>query len=477
MKRCYIEYGCILIVAYFFITIFSYTTSPLYHVWGNTPDSPIFQIIGKYWSRGVLPYKDLWDLKGPYIFFVNALGYSMTGTKIGIYILQIIFLFLTLITIYKIFLLYLNHSLSLFFTLLSLAGLSYIYEGGNLTEEYILFPLTLSFYYIIQWIDKYEKDNNPYHNELHTVIYGIVFGLCLMSRLTNALALCAAVGVIAIVLLWRKEYKNLLMNILYFLIGFIISASPFFLYFYLHDAFFDMWNGTFLFPLEYVTNSSMDILHIGIHYFILSYLNCILLIYVVVLMIRKNKIINVRIVLYMMSAIIPFIWFCYGNGFGHYGMIVYPLFALIILELKKMKSTYLFYVISLIVIVGAASKIRFMYDMYHWDNKEVRDCHDFLKNENVIDYSSFVAYNCDPNLYLAEDIQPAVPVFSLQEMGGERISRWNKFLLSLFIKKQPKWVLVKRPDSNNMIIQPILDKNYIIQKNDIKKQLELYRKK
>ena len=63
------------LVAIFFVTIFSYTTSPLYTTLGDTPDSPIFQIIGKYWVQGYVPYQDLWDLKGPYIFLVNAVGY------------------------------------------------------------------------------------------------------------------------------------------------------------------------------------------------------------------------------------------------------------------------------------------------------------------------------------------------------------------------------------------------------------------
>ena len=36
-------------------------------------------------------YKDLFDHKGPFIFFVNALGYAITGSKYGVFIIQIIF--------------------------------------------------------------------------------------------------------------------------------------------------------------------------------------------------------------------------------------------------------------------------------------------------------------------------------------------------------------------------------------------------
>ena len=461
-------------VAWLFVTIFSYTTSPLYHVFGNTPDSPIFQIIGKYWAEGSIPYKDLWDLKGPFIFFVNALGYGMTGTSAGVYGIQVISLFLTLCVVYRILSRHFSSISSFVFTLLSLAGLSYTYEGGNLTEEYILFPLTLSFYYITRWLDKFELEHDVLHSPFHAFVYGTVLGLSLMTRLTNALSLCAAVGVITIILLWHKEYKNLLLNMLLFCIGFTIVTMPFIVYFYCHNVFTDMWNGIFMFALKYAGNSMMNLSDIGIHYFILSYLNSILLIIVSLLMLYRNNVVTVRAVLYLSSATIPFIWFCLGNGYGHYGMTVFPLFCLAMTEIHNMKLHTLSVAISLLVIIGAASKVRFMYIMYNWENKEVSECRQFLADVPCIDYSSFAAYECDPNLYLALNIRPAVPVFSLQEIGRDRIRGWDSFLTSLFQKSLPKWLLVKRYQTeDNIIIQPILNKNYEMVADS--NELELYK--
>jgi len=37
----------------------------------------MFQIIGKAWTEGITPYVGVFDHKGPFIFFVNALGYLM----------------------------------------------------------------------------------------------------------------------------------------------------------------------------------------------------------------------------------------------------------------------------------------------------------------------------------------------------------------------------------------------------------------
>ena len=55
-------------------------------------DDLIFQIIGKYWAKGFLPYVDIWDHKGPLLFLLNAIGYFLTGGKEGVFLVQILFL-------------------------------------------------------------------------------------------------------------------------------------------------------------------------------------------------------------------------------------------------------------------------------------------------------------------------------------------------------------------------------------------------
>lgn len=477
IRKCYFD--CVLLViAWLFVTVFSYTTSPLFHVWGNTPDSPIFQIIGKYWAEGYVPYRDLWDMKGPYILFVNVLGYALTGTKTGVYLIQCLSLFLTLAVIFRTFLLRFPNGWSFLLTILSLAGLSYIYEGGNMTEEYILLPLSLSFYYILRWVDLYDKGRAVRHLPMCAFLYGMVLGLCLMSRLTNALGLCSAVAVIAVTLLCRREFKNLLANVGMFVLGFGLATIPFVIYFFAHAALQDMWNATFLFALGYAGNTQMHLLEKGIHYFVLSYLNSMLLMGVGVYVAYKCRAVTVRSSLYFLSGAVPFLWFCQGNGYGHYGMIVYPMFAWAVMELLGRRLWLAFWTVSLAIIVGALSKVRFMYIMYHWDNTDVAACRQLLDREPSLDKTSFVAYGCDPNLYLDLDVRPAAPVFSLQEMGRDRIPEWKDFLSSMYREKHPRWILVCREmGGDSLIIEPMLEESYLLVSQDTENNLELYRKR
>lgn len=60
------------------------------------PDQDFFQFAGKVWAEGGVPYRDIWDQKGPFIFFVNMLGWKLTGNGYGIVIVECIFLLATM---------------------------------------------------------------------------------------------------------------------------------------------------------------------------------------------------------------------------------------------------------------------------------------------------------------------------------------------------------------------------------------------
>ena len=76
------------------------STSPLFSIMSD--DSSIFLVVGKYWREGWLPYRDLWDSKGPFLFLVNAIGYSITSSPLGVALLQVVFMSATLFFTYKL---------------------------------------------------------------------------------------------------------------------------------------------------------------------------------------------------------------------------------------------------------------------------------------------------------------------------------------------------------------------------------------
>lgn len=463
----------LLFVSFIFVTLFSYSTSPLYGNIYNHPDSAIFQIIGKYWVDGALPYRDLWDLKGPYIFFVDAIGYFLLDSYVGIYIIQIVNIWITLIFTFCTYRIYFEKNPSFLLTILSLFSLSYTYQCGNLCEEYLLPFLSLSFFLLLKYLKKVEIQEDYKHPSSYAIIYGIVLGLSLMSRLTNALSVSGAVAVIAITLLLHKSYSNLVKNIVAFLIGFTVSSVPFMVYFYLHDALDLLFNGTLFYPFQYASNPSKDILGDGIHFYLLSFGNSILLLIISIIIAFRQHQTDVRSIMWFCASLLPFIWFCQGNGLGQYGMTVLPLLAVSMIEIKRLSMKKFAIVVVILVVIGFLSKARFAFLMQNYQNPTVIAYKAFLKESNV-DYNSFVAYNCDPNFYLAENVKPAAPFFSLQDFAIGRNETLRKLIIHSFNEKRPHWILLQYDEDETPAINELLNKYYRMVKCDKENKIVLY---
>ena len=65
--------GVMLGLSLVFMLMASVYTTPLNRYYGF--DSSVFMAFGKGISHGLRPYLDLYDNKGPLIFYINALGY------------------------------------------------------------------------------------------------------------------------------------------------------------------------------------------------------------------------------------------------------------------------------------------------------------------------------------------------------------------------------------------------------------------
>ena len=245
-----------LISATLFVLLFSDTTSPLFEC-SYSSDSSLYMLLGKSVVMGRFPYIEIWEMKGPAIFYIEALGYWLTCSRMGICILQIIFLWITFYFIYKLYNLEFSQRVSIVLVLFSFLSLIINYQGGNFIEEYTLPILGLSTYFMFKWTLSTKRNDVPWHNPFFSIIYGIVMGFSLMTRLTDALGIFGATLVIGIYLVIQRQWKNLLINVLYYFIGFSVVVLPFCIYFYLHDALYEMWYGTFIFNLSYTAESTV----------------------------------------------------------------------------------------------------------------------------------------------------------------------------------------------------------------------------
>lgn len=138
----YFQYVLFIITSVLYLCVFSSYTSPLFNNYGG--DSAFFMLMGKMFSAGKIPYVEFFDHKGPFLIFIQYIGLKLaTDDRTGIFILQVINLFIVQNIIYLFARTYLSKMLSIAVVMLTLLVFSFTIQGGNSTEEWSLLYLYL----------------------------------------------------------------------------------------------------------------------------------------------------------------------------------------------------------------------------------------------------------------------------------------------------------------------------------------------
>lgn len=100
-------------------------------------DGGLFMFIGQQLFKGKTLYTELWDLKGPLIFWINALGFAIGGgTRWEVFLLQWLFMTLGAAMLYFSFCYRWSRTVAITALLCGMAALQLVYGKGNLVEEF-----------------------------------------------------------------------------------------------------------------------------------------------------------------------------------------------------------------------------------------------------------------------------------------------------------------------------------------------------
>lgn len=465
-------------IAFVFVILASYSTSPIYSLTDKLTDSYMYQIIGKYWDTNNIPYINLFDHKGPLIFMISAIGYRLTGNRYGIFIIQIIFMYATVKIMHKLFNTEFSSKKSVYLSLISLLSIFLIYTEGNLTEEYILPFVMISFYYFYKWLVNYQKDYT--HKVFSAFIYGVTFGIALMTRVTNAIGICFIVFFILIILLKNKAWRNILYNAVGFIIGVILIAAPFVIYFYTKGALSEMIYGTIGHNINYALNSSTFAESTPIYFKLLRLsLNhcCYVMLIAGIIMLLKSKD-KFTAAFLITTSLITTLMFLKSRIYIHYMLINLPYFVLGLVILKRNFdfNESIINKISIKKIIMGICSISFLltsvvalnriYSMIVNPEHNLNAVSELMKSINKDE--SFIAWNLPDYIYLKYDIKPCYKYFVLQEEVGNVSKEMENRIYNEFKQGSAKWIVVE--DGGQAIIQNILDSQYsmvkIISTND-----------
>ena len=266
----WLTYGPLFIAAFLFVFLFSCTTSPLYEhypFWFHG-DSGIFQEMGVCLLQGGTPYVDLFDHKGPVLWFIQALGIGLSP-RWGLMALQSISLFCTLLLWYKSSLLLVERQIpAIIITLSGLIFLLAFYERGNLCEEWSLPFISLPIYLYIKRSGKQPVGTQasrlrsaageaPAYRHTDAFIVGLSVGIIAMIRLNNTAPIVGFVLWHFIECLKNKDFRRLWTDIA-LICGGIATIIVLCASFYLRKAgwngVFEMIYGNFIFNFTYFSS-------------------------------------------------------------------------------------------------------------------------------------------------------------------------------------------------------------------------------
>lgn len=265
----FLTYAGLAPAAALFILAFSLWTSPLYDHWYGC-DASFFTLVGRGMLSGMVPYRDFYDLKGPYFFFIQALGQFICRGHIGIYILQVIALYASLVLMYKLSRLYISHGKALGVIVFFLLPYISLMWGGNCLEEFAL-PLNLLAVFLnvklflthenkdqagdLENTDPVPRDENDDRKKnrrmyMTALITGLCFTSMTFSKVTAGAPLIGMCIGIFVLMMIRRQGREFGCYVLYFLLGVFIGLIPLLIYYGYHGCILKMLYCTFIFAFK-----------------------------------------------------------------------------------------------------------------------------------------------------------------------------------------------------------------------------------
>lgn len=226
-------YSVCLLVSFIFFLLFGFN-SPLYK-FNSDPDYNLFMTMGNGLINGKVPYRDLFDHRGPIVYFIYGFCCLFPTPRLIMLCLEILSMSLFFFFAYRIAKKFLNN----FSSLLTLPVLAFIVfaswnrvTNASCIEEFCLPILT---YFLFCWIE-YILDKNQWH-WIRSICLGICFGIIFWSKAT---ILCF---VLPLLLIWfiknlkQRQFQTTFKSIFFMLIGILIITTPIIIYYGVNHAF------------------------------------------------------------------------------------------------------------------------------------------------------------------------------------------------------------------------------------------------
>ena len=248
------ELAFLILSATITITIVS-TCSPLYP-FNPWDDANCFFTLGRGIKHGLVPYRDLYDHKGPVIYFIYFFAALISEKSfIGIWIFECVAASVYAVFTWKTVKLLFEapkYSLTVIPLFLGTVYTSGMFNFGGNAEE-LCFPLlTIAFFFCLRSI----VIDNELPNNKEAFISGLITSFLFWIKYTLLGFMAAFILIILIISIWRKQFKNLYALVWRFLSGFVLITIPVILYFAMTKSLNSLWEEYFINNIRFYLDSS-----------------------------------------------------------------------------------------------------------------------------------------------------------------------------------------------------------------------------
>lgn len=305
--------------------------SPIIDYMGT--DSSVFFMIGRGMKNGLVPYKDMFDHKGFYLYVINYFAVLITEKNgMGVVLVETVFCSINTSIVYYIFRKYKFDKYLAVIAALLFDGLSvnyFTYQGGNLVEIY---GITIQLIAILLVdIDNKNKESTIEHKPILALVHGVCVGVMLGLRVNLVFMWIGIAICIFFRLLFNKKYVNIICNMFMGILGVIIGLMPMILYGVFTRSLKEMYFQMITYNLMYLGNENSIVKNLvkSVSEPTIAWI-WILLIICIVLVIRSNLRVWYKTE-YIMMLSFSIVSVCIsGYTFGHYYEYLIPLLLPII---------------------------------------------------------------------------------------------------------------------------------------------------
>ena len=435
-------------LSFAFCLLFFYCTSPLSTYCGA--DSGFFFSVGQGMTKGFLPYRDYFDMKGPYLFLIEYIGQLISYGRWGIFLVEWLNLSIVYILISRIF--ENCGTKNLLAIILMFAPVVWFsvpfMGGGNLTEEYSLIPLFLCLLLYM----KYCKSGSEEHNVFYGAVYGFCFGFIALIRVTNAALICAIVLCVTVDLIKNGKWKNLFANGGMFILGVAAAFAPMLVYYQSKGLLSEMLHDVFVFGFGYSSEKSFA-QHI-IETVKTPNRSLLAPVPVAAVLLDKNR--DYKKVLFALAGSFGTILaISMGNNYFHYYTLIIPMivFTEVIIVEDILKSDSRVSVKSIVLIILAVSMLaqwgRFSLIAHHANLFGIqKDSYHFSQADDISsripedELDSVYCYNILPVWYAYTDIVPYIKYCGWQNHYISLVPEIKEEIEEVFNTAPPCWLVL-----------------------------------